>query len=113
VFLRGDAALREARRLVTRKRRLRTLEAEAAALSMRSPQFGPSRPGSATIGFDSGDFLRIIRDLRRVHSHIAALAYPVLERAAETGERDAAPTPVATTPLAGKGERAEAAGDHH
>jgi phosphate:Na+ symporter len=113
VFLRGDAALREARRLVTRKRRLRTLEAEAAALSMRSPQFGPSGPGSASIGTDSGDFLRIIRDLRRVHSHIAALAYPVLERAAETGDRDAGLMSVAPTTLAADTERVAATGDHH
>ena len=113
VFLRGYAALREARRLVTRKRRLRTLEAEAAALSMRSPQFGPSGPGSASVGTDSGDFLRIIRDLRRVHSHIAALAYPVLERAAETGDRDAGLMSVAPTTLAADTERVAATGDHH
>ncbi|MHA0110748.1 hypothetical protein ACXYUI_26865, partial [Klebsiella pneumoniae] len=27
---------------------------------------------------EGGQFLRIVRDLRRVHSHIAALAYPTL-----------------------------------
>jgi len=37
VFLRGDAALREARQLVARKRLLRRLEAEAADLNIRSP----------------------------------------------------------------------------
>jgi len=51
--------------------------------------------------------------LRRVHSHIAALAYPVLERAAETGDRDIELRPVAATPLAAEEERAEAPGDHH
>src|SRR6266404_2210558 len=50
VFLRGDAALREARRLVTRKRRLRALEAEAAVLNMRSLQVGPSGPGAVLVG---------------------------------------------------------------
>jgi phosphate:Na+ symporter len=113
VLLRGDAALREARRLVTRKRRLRTLEAEAAALNLRSLQLVPSGPGAVAVGLDAGDFLRIIRDLRRVHSHIAALAYPVLERAAETGDRDAGLMPVAATTLSAEEERAEATGDHH
>jgi hypothetical protein len=42
VFLRDDAALREARLLVMRKRRLRTLEAESAALNIRSLQLAPS-----------------------------------------------------------------------
>jgi hypothetical protein len=48
VFLRGDAALREARLLVTRKRRLRILETEAAALNMRSLQLAPDGPGAFT-----------------------------------------------------------------
>jgi phosphate:Na+ symporter len=38
VFLRGDAALRDARRLVARKRVLRRQEAEAAGLNIHSPQ---------------------------------------------------------------------------
>jgi phosphate:Na+ symporter len=44
---------------------------------------------------DNSDFLRIIRDLRRVHSHIAALSYPVLERAGESDDRDIEETPAA------------------
>jgi len=94
VFLRGDAALREARRLVARKRLLRHLEAAAADIDIRSFQAAATAQGTIpTAGVDSGIFLRIVRDLRRVHSHIAALAYPVLERATE----DAGPTPVAAT----------------
>jgi phosphate:Na+ symporter len=77
VFLRGDAALREARLLMPRKRLLRRLEAVASQRQRPPPQAA-----------DNGDFLRVVRDLRRVHSHIAALAYPVLERASETGEDD-------------------------
>ncbi len=88
VFLRGDAALRDARRLVARKRLLRRQEAEAAALNIRSLQGGASRSDAVAATVDTGDFLRIVRDLRRVHSHIAALAYPVLERAAEYNNRD-------------------------
>src|SRR6516164_981078 len=80
VFLRGDAALQDARRLVARKRQLRRQEAEAAALNIRSLQGDASGPQAVATSVDNGDFLRIVRDLRRVHSHIAALAYPVLER---------------------------------
>jgi phosphate:Na+ symporter len=93
VFLRGDAALRDARRLVVRKRQLRRQETEAAALDIRAPQAGPARPIEVAPRNDNSDFLRIIRDLRRVHSHIAALAYPVLERAAESADYDVEPAP--------------------
>jgi phosphate:Na+ symporter len=88
VLLRGDAALRDARRLVARKRLLRRLETKAAALNLRSLQENARGPNEVATRVDSSDFLRIIRDLRRVHSHIEALAYPVLERAAESGDRD-------------------------
>jgi phosphate:Na+ symporter len=93
VFLRGDAALRDARRLVARKRLLRHQEVDAAALNIRSLQGGASRSDAVTATVDTGDFLRIVRDLRRVHSHIAALAYPVLERAAESNNRDSGASP--------------------
>ena len=98
VFLRGDAALREARLLVTRKRRLRQLEAEAAALNLRSLQGGADGTSEVATRTDNSDFLRIVRDLRRVHSHIAALSYPVLERAGESADRDTEPAPVGSTP---------------
>ncbi len=98
VFLRGDAALREARQLVARKRLLRRLEAEAADLNIRSLQSG-ARGVDAVLatGLDSGILLRMVRDLRRVHSHIAALAYPVIERAAggaDRGDRPALVSPI-------------------
>jgi len=111
VFLRSDAALRDARRLVARKRQLRRQEAEAAALNIRSLQVGAAGSQAVATSVDNGDFLRIVRDLRRVHSHIAALAYPVLECAAETGDRDADLAPVAPTTLAAEEERAAALGD--
>jgi phosphate:Na+ symporter len=95
VFLRGDVALRDARRLVVRKRQLRRQEADAAALVVRSPQADTVDPNEVTTRVDNSDFLRIIRDLRRVHSHIAALAYPVLERAVESSDYDAAPASAA------------------
>ena len=112
VFLRGDAALSEARRLVAQKRLMRRMEAEAADTNVRSLQ-GAAKGADAALaaGVDSGIFLRMVRDLRRVHSHIAALAYPVLERAAEGGDRDGSPMRVAATADAAEKERAAAAGD--
>ena len=95
VFLHGFAARGDARRLVARKRQLRRLEAEAAALSLRTLQAGTDRTSAVTTRVDNSDFLRIIRDLRRVHSHIAALSYPVLERAGESGNRDTEEAPAA------------------
>ena len=109
VFLRGDAALRDARRLVARKRVLRRQEAEAAGLNIHSPQTAASGSDAVATRVDAGDFLRIVRDLRRVHSHIAALAYPVLERAAENDDRDA--EPVAVTRVAAEVGRASDPGD--
>ena len=70
---------------------LRRLEMEATGLSLSPLPAASGIAGTAVGAADNGDFLRIVRDLRRVHSHIAALAYPVLERAAEKPDRDAEP----------------------
>jgi phosphate:Na+ symporter len=88
VFLHGSAALRDARRLEARKQQLRRLEAEATALNLQMLHRRAGGTNGLAARVDNSDFLRIIRDLRRVHSHIAALAYPVLERAGESGDRD-------------------------
>ena len=110
VFVRGDAALREARRLVARKRLLRRLEAEAAEVNIRALHDTTKEAETVlAAGVDSGILLRMVRDLRRVHSHIAALAYPVLERAAENDDRDA--EPVAVTRVAAEVGRASDPGD--
>jgi phosphate:Na+ symporter len=95
VFLQGSAALSDARRLVARKRQLRRLEAEAAALSLRTLQAGADGTSTVTTRVDNSDFPRIVRDLRRVHSHIAALSYPVLERTGESSDRDTEAAPAA------------------
>jgi phosphate:Na+ symporter len=72
VFLRGD--LRAAQWLVARKELLRRLENEASERHIR--ELRERRDGGG------GDvYLRILRDLKRVHSHLAALAYLPLERA--------------------------------
>jgi hypothetical protein len=51
--------------------------------------------------------------LRRVHSHIAALAYPVLERATGGGDRSAGPRPVGATRLVIETVPMRDAGDCH
>ena len=89
VFLRGDRA--DARRLQARKRQFVKMEADATALSVRRLREAAAsgRPeGSDSVNLaveESGLLLRIVRDLRRVHSHLASVAYPVLQRA--TGKR--------------------------
>jgi len=114
VFLRGDAALSEARRLVAQKRLMRRMEAEAADTNVRSLQGATKEADTAlAAGVDSAIFLRIVRDLRRVHSHIAALAYPVLERASGGGDRGAGPPPIGATRLVAETAPTRDAGDRH
>ena len=84
IFLRDDQSA--AQRLVQRKARLRELEAETTALAVQhlrdatlasravGPEGAPATP-------DESGVLRVVRDLRRIHSHLASFAYPVLHRA--------------------------------
>lgn len=84
IFLHGD--LRDAERLVARKALFREFEAAATTLSVRllRSAAAASRLGDTNaaerMAQDTGLFLRIVRDLRRIHSHLASLAYPVLQR---------------------------------
>jgi phosphate:Na+ symporter len=72
VFMRGD--LRAAQQLVERKELLWRLENDASDRHIRDLR--QQRDGGG------GDvYLRILRDLKRIHSHLAALAYLPLERA--------------------------------
>lgn len=89
VFLHGDPA--DARRLFERKARLREMEAEATALVVRqlreslvSGRSGAQEGSVATL--DDSGVLRVARDLRRIHSHLASFAYPVL-RVPDPGRR--------------------------
>jgi len=76
VFLREDLA--SAHRLIMRKDSIRRLEANA------SREHFHKLSADKSAWAESGDiFQRVLRDYRRVHHHIAALAYPVLERAGE------------------------------
>jgi phosphate:Na+ symporter len=84
VFLSGDA--RDAARLVERKAALRQMETQATALHVRQLRAAASGGHAgdtdklAIVAEESGLFLRIVSDLRRVHSHIATFAYSVLNR---------------------------------
>lgn len=72
VFMRGD--LRAAQQLMERKELLWRLENDASDRHIR--ELRQQRDGGG------GDvYLRILRDLRRIHSHLAAIAYLPLERA--------------------------------
>ena len=73
VFLRSD--LRAAQQLVARKEVLWRLENEISERHIRALRERRDDGGAGDV------YLRILRDLKRVHSHLAALAYPVLERA--------------------------------
>jgi phosphate:Na+ symporter len=84
VFLNGDA--RDATRLVMRKAALRRMETQATALHVRQLRDAASGGHAgdvdklAIVAEEGGLFLRIVSDLRRVHSHIATFAYSVLNR---------------------------------
>ena len=71
VFMRGD--LRAAQQLVARKEGLWRLENDASERHIRALR--EQRNGGGDV------YLRILRDLKRIHSHLAALAYLPLERA--------------------------------
>jgi phosphate:Na+ symporter len=73
VFLRGD--VRAAQQLVARKEVLWKLENEASERHIRALRERRDGGGGGDV------YLRILRDLKRIHSHLAALAYLPLERA--------------------------------
>jgi phosphate:Na+ symporter len=92
VFMSGDAA--DARRLLAEKTRLRNAERLAAENHLERLREGrPETLETTSLHLD------VLRDMRRIHSHICAAAYPVLEAAglATAEESDAASR--ALTPL--------------
>jgi phosphate:Na+ symporter len=76
VFMSGDVKI--ARRLITEKTELRATELAAAESHLARLREG--RPESIE---SSSLHLDILRDLKRIHSHICSVAYPVLEAAGE------------------------------
>ncbi|BAN50811.1 Na/Pi cotransporter family protein [Metapseudomonas resinovorans] len=78
VFLREDVAA--AQRLMARKALLRRLEVNASREHFRRLR---EERGARV---ESGDlFQRLLRDYRRIHHHVTALAYPLLERQGSPG----------------------------
>jgi phosphate:Na+ symporter len=79
----GDVAA--ARRLVREKAELRKAELEAADRHFERLREG--RPESLET---TSLHLDVLSDLKRIHSHICSVAYPVLEAAGELPAREAA-----------------------
>ena len=77
VFMSGDAS--EARKLLTEKAALRA--AELAAVERHLERLREGRPETIET---TSLHLDVLRDLRRIHSHICSVAYPVLDAAGET-----------------------------
>ncbi len=75
-FMSGDVKI--ARLLIAEKTKLRNAELSAAENHLARLREG--RPESIE---SSSLHLDILRDLKRIHSHICSVAYPVLERAGE------------------------------
>jgi phosphate:Na+ symporter len=76
VFMSGD--VRIARQLVSQKATLRAAEFAAA-----ESHLARLRDGRSETIESSSLHLDILRDLKRIHSHICSVAYPVLEHAGE------------------------------
>jgi phosphate:Na+ symporter len=89
VFMTGDVAA--ARRLVREKAELRSIE--LAAGDRHFERLREGRPESIET---SSLHLDILRDLKRIHSHICSVAYPVLEAAGELPARETAANDAST-----------------
>ena len=98
VFMSGDVG--EAHKLLGDKAALRN--AELAATEQHLDRLREGRPESLET---TSLHLDVLRDLKRIHSHICSVAYPVLDAAGELEPRrsaqsePAAVTPSATHPL--------------
>ncbi len=76
VFMQGDIVM--ARRLIAGKTAIRAMEAAATENHLgRVARRLPDTLATSSLHLD------VLRDLKRIHSHIAAVAYPILERAGE------------------------------
>jgi phosphate:Na+ symporter len=85
VFLQGEPS--DAARLVASKAQFRAFDASAMTLSAQLLRTAAAtirladKDTAERVAEESGLFLRIVRDLRRIHSHLASFAYPVLHGA--------------------------------
>jgi phosphate:Na+ symporter len=92
IFMTGD--VEAAKKLLREKAELRKAELEAADRHFERLREG--RPESLET---TSLHLDILADLKRIHSHICSVAYPVLEAAGELPVRESAKTDVAANPL--------------
>jgi phosphate:Na+ symporter len=93
VFMSGDVA--EARKLIVAKSELRN--AELAAAERHLERLREGRPESLET---TSLHLDVLRDLKRIHSHICSVAYPVLEAAGEINAGDVAESdPITIAPV--------------
>jgi phosphate:Na+ symporter len=85
VFLQAEP--NDAARLVASKAQFRAFDASAMTLSAQLLRTAAAtirladKDTAERVAEESGLFLRIVRDLRRIHSHLASFAYPVLHGA--------------------------------
>jgi phosphate:Na+ symporter len=92
IFMSGDVG--EARKLIAEKTQLRN--AELAATEQHLERLREGRPETLET---TSLHLDVLRDLKRIHSHICSVAYSVLEAAGETaGSADEARMPKRTEP---------------
>jgi phosphate:Na+ symporter len=103
VFLSGD--IKSARQLLDEKARIRELELTAAENHVARLKEG--RPESIET---SSLHLDILRDLKRIHSHICSTAYPALEAAGELAKTRRKP---AEAPVAVSNDKAPDLGSAH
>ncbi len=92
IFMTGD--IEAARKLLLEKAELRKAELEAA-----DRHFDRLREGRPESLETTSLHLDILSDLKRIHSHICSVAYPVLEAAGELPARHSAETEAATAAL--------------
>jgi phosphate:Na+ symporter len=95
VFMSGDPG--EARKLLAEKASLRN--AELAATETHLDRLREGRPETIET---TSLHLDVLRDLRRIHSHICSVAYPVLDAADElaaAADTASLPAPTETQPL--------------
>ena len=89
----GD--IEAARRLIGEKAELRSVE-----LAAGERHFERLREGRTESIETSSLHLDVLRDLRRIHSHLCSVAYPVLEVAGDLPLRGAVDTEPAPNPVA-------------
>jgi phosphate:Na+ symporter len=105
VFLQAEPS--DAARLVASKVQFRAFDASAMTLSAQLLRTAAAtirladKDTAERVAEESGLFLRIVRDLRRIHSHLASFAYPVLHGAGSGAKKRSRKTAAAgAAPLA-------------